>query len=254
MKKIILGALLINLFFLNSCKVKEYTSNAKPITHELWTSLLNKHVSTDGHVNYEGFIEDKVTFDKYLTLLQNNHPNKKQWSDNEQLAYWINAYNAFTVKLIVDNYPLESIKDIKRGLVFVNTVWDMKFIQIEKATYDLNNIEHGIIRKQFDEPRIHFAVNCASVSCPNLRNEAFVADRLDEQLTEQSKYFLRNNLKNNITADRIKISKIFNWFKGDFTKNGSLIDFLNLYAPSKINSNATIEYMDYDWGLNKSYN
>ena len=251
MRKLILVLFLGSLFFLNACKVKEYASSSKPITHELWTSLLNKHVSEDGHVNYKGFIEDKTAFDKYLTLLQNNHPNNKHWSKEEQLAYWINAYNAFTVKLIVDNYPLKSIKDIKRGLVFVNTVWDTKFIKIEKATYDLNNIEHGIIRKQFDEPRIHFAVNCASVSCPNLRNEAFTPTRLDEQLTEQTKYFLQNKIKNEITADQIKISKIFNWFKGDFTKKGSLIDFLNLYAPVKINSDATIEHMDYDWNLNE---
>ena len=163
-----LSALLI--ISVNACKVSDYTGNARPVTHEIWDSLLREHVSEKGLVDYKGFIKDSIQFNKYLDLLSKNHPNDKNWSKDEQLAYWLNAYNAFTVKLIMDYYPVKSIKDIKNGIPFVNTVWDIKFIKIEDRTYDLNNIEHGIIRPTFKDPRIHMAVNCASISCPKLQN------------------------------------------------------------------------------------
>ena len=118
---------------------------------------MQDHVDDEGWVNYNGFIQDSLKLDNYLTLISNNHPNNKNWSKEERFAYWINAYNAFTVKLIVDNYPTESIKDVKSGLPFVNSVWDIKFINIEGNEYDLNNIEHGIIRPKFNDPRAHFA-------------------------------------------------------------------------------------------------
>ncbi len=253
MKKILLSlvAALLFVFEWISCKVSEYPSNSRPVTHEIWDELVNKYATPDGKVNYKGFIQDSVRFDSYLALLKNNHPNDKNWNEKEQLAYWINAYNAFTVKLIVDNYPLKSIKDIKKGLPFINSVWDIKFIKIEGATYDLNNIEHSILRSKFEEPRIHFAINCASVSCPDLRNDAFTAEKLEDQLTEQAKRFLKNPIKNKITEDKIELSSIFSWFKKDFKKKGSLIEFLNQYAPVKINQNAEIDYLDYDWNLNE---
>lgn len=253
MKKIIfflIAAILVALGW-TSCKVNDYPSNSHPVAHEIWDGLVKEHVFKNGKVSYKGFIRDSVQLKNYLALLKNNHPNNKNWNRQEQLAYWINAYNAFTVKLIVDNYPQQSIKDIKKGIPFVNTVWDIKFIKIEKATYDLNNIEHGIIRNKFDEPRIHFAVNCASISCPNLRNEAFTAERLEEQLVDQARQFLSDPTKNKISKDKVELSKIFSWFKGDFKKKGSLIDFLNKYAPVKIDKNAAVEYLDYDWGLNE---
>ena len=94
-------------------------SQSKAISHTIFDNLLQKHVTPEGAVNYKGFIQDKQLFEEYLTLLQNNHPDKKSWSKNEQLAYWINAYNAFTVQLIIDNYPIKSIKDVKNGIPFV---------------------------------------------------------------------------------------------------------------------------------------
>jgi len=236
---------------LSACSVKNYLSNSKPINHEIWNTLTKTHVSESGQVNYKGFLEDSLTLNRYLDLLSQNHPNKKNWSRDEQLAYWINAYNAFTVKLVVDNYPVKSIKDIKKGVPFVNSVWDIKFIEIENATYDLNNIEHGIVRKQFDDPRIHAALNCASISCPILKNEAFTAERLEEQLEEQMKYFINNPVKNKITSNELQLSKIMKWYKGDFTKKEKLIDFLNRYSEVQIGTNVKIEYLDYNWNLNE---
>ncbi len=239
----------------NACMSQNYSvdSKSKPISHEIWDGLVKKYVTAKGGVDYQGIILDSVKLNNYLKLLSNNHPNEKNWSRNEQLAYWINAYNAFTVKLITQHYPVASIKDIKKGIPFVNTVWDIKFIRIEGAVYDLNNIEHSIIRPKFKDPRVHFAVNCASGSCPSLLNEAFTASRLDEQLDKAARTFLADKTKNKITSSsKAELSKIFSWYKGDFTKKGqTFLQFINRYAPIKLDENVAITYLDYDWSLNE---
>lgn len=226
-------------------------SESRPVSHEKWDALVKKLVKPDGKVDYKGFIKDSLQLNAYLDLLSKNHPNPQHWSTREQLAYWINAYNAFTVRLIIRNYPVQSIKDIKKGIPFVNSVWDIRFIRIEDRIYDLNNIEHSILRKEFEEPRIHFALNCASRSCPDLRPEAFTADRLDAQLSDQAKKFLADPAKNEIQPDRIRISKIFSWFQSDFTRKSSLIAYLNQYAPLRISAHAKVDYLEYDWSLNE---
>lgn len=220
------------------------------ISHKIWDDLLKKHVDENGWVNYKEFIKDTIQLNEYLELLKNNPPNEKKWTKEEQMAFWINAYNAFTVKLILDNYPLTSIKDIKKGIPFVNTVWDIKFIKIGKNTYDLNNIEHTKLRKKFKDPRIHFAINCASISCPNLNNSAFISDILDKQLNSVAQKFINDKSKNVIKNNKLELSKIFSWYQIDFTTNSSLIDYLNKYSTIKINANANIDYMDYNWKLN----
>ncbi len=241
------------LFFGNSCNsVKQSDSNSNPISHEKWSNLLEKHVAESGLVDYKGFKEDSNQLQAYLTQLSNHHPNKNNWSKNERLAYWINAYNAYTIELILKHYPVESIKSITSGpnIPFVNSPWDLQFIEIEDREYDLNNIEHGILRENFNEPRIHFAINCASVSCPELRDEAFQASKIEQQLQEQAVHFINNSNKNKLSQDRVEISSIFSWFSGDFTENGSLIDYLNKYAKTPINKDAEVNYMDYSWELN----
>ena len=236
------------IFCMNGCSIKKIESTAAPISHQAWDVLLREHVTPDGWVNYAGFKKDSNRLNLYLEKLEKHHPNDKNWSQNEQLAYWINAYNAYTVKLIIDHYPIPSIKEIKKGIPFVNTVWDVKFIHIEDQTYDLNNIEHGILRKHFEEPRIHFAINCASVSCPKLANFAYQPERINHQLNEAALSFLKDPSRNQIQKDKIRLSKIFSWFKGDFTKNGTLQDFINQYVP--VSKKASIEFLDYNWNLN----
>lgn len=228
------------------------TSNAAPVDHSAWDKLLKKHVNDKGFVNYTAFKKDYDELKKYLNMLSESAPNDK-WSKDEQLAYWINAYNAFTIQLILDNYPgITSIKDIgsKIKIPFVNTPWDVKFITIGGKKMDLNNIEHGIIRKKFDEPRIHFALVCAAKSCPPLRNEAFVADRLDKQLDEQGRDFINDKTKNNVSKDKADLSKILSWYGGDFTKKMPIADWVNKYSTVKLDKNASITHMDYDWALN----
>ena len=218
------------------------------VDHSVWSSLLQKHVSQDGNVDYKGIINDKITLEQYLKTLSENPPHPSL-SKNGRLAYWINAYNAFTVKLILDHYPLNSIKDISEGLPMINSPWDIKFFKIGGVDFDLNTIEHEILRMKFDDPRIHFAINCASFSCPKLRNEAYESERLESQLKDQAFDFMNDASKNQITDTEIKVSSIFKWFRGDFTKKGSLHEYLSLYH-SKVDEKNKITFGVYDWSLN----
>ena len=237
----------------NSCTNK-ITYNVKPakppISHEVWDGLVKKHVQPDGFVDYVGFVQDSAKLNIYLSLLESSHP-QKSWSEKEQKAYWVNAYNAFTIKLIVDNYPVASIKDIKKGIPFVNSIWDDEFIDIQGEIYDLNGIEHGILRKNFPDGRIHAAINCASYSCPRLRNEAFTADRLESQLEDAMRLFVNDPLRNRVTAEKAELSKIFSWFGGDFKKDaGSVREFVNHYANEPLEPSGKISHLKYDWRLN----
>lgn len=227
-------------------------SQSKP-THEAFDALLKKYVSVEGKVNYKGFIKDSANLNGYLNLLSKTPPDEKTWSREEQMAYWINAYNAFTIKLIIKYYPIKSIKDIGSSIQipFVNTPWDIKFIAIGNEKLDLNTMEHGKLRKSFDDPRIHMALVCASKSCPILLNEAYNARKLDEQLTRQTIAFFADSFRNKVSPDRPQLSMIFNWYGMDFSKNGhSVISFVNTYSKVKIKPKAKIDYLDYDWGLN----
>jgi len=213
MKKIVP---IICFALLSACSISKVQSESKPVTHEDFTVLLKKHVNLDGMVDYKGLIADSLALNDYLNKLEKGHPNDKYWSDAEQQAYWINAYNAYTLQIVMRNYPVVSIKDIAGSIPFTNTVWDEKFINIEGQVYDLNNIEHGILRKQFVEPRVHFALVCASYSCPPLRTEAYEASTLDSQLVDQADLFINDGDRNMISEKSAKVSKIFSWFSGDF--------------------------------------
>lgn len=220
----------------------ENSTIIKNLDHHKWNALLQKHVTVNGKVDYEGFKKDIKSLQAYLDELSVNVP-QKSWTKKAILAYWINAYNAFTVKLILDNYPVKSIKDI-------NDPWGKKFFVLGNKKYSLEEIEHEILRKM-NEPRIHFAINCASFSCPKLANYAYTEDKLEMQLETAAKTFVNDKTKNIITSDKIEISKIFDWFTGDFKTNGTLIDFLNQYSTVKINRDAKIKYKDYNWSLNE---
>ncbi|WP_339626055.1 DUF547 domain-containing protein [uncultured Winogradskyella sp.] len=210
--------------------------------HDLFTELLQKHVSKNGNVDYKGFKKSRAQLLAYIGILENTYPKLDSLSKNEKLAYWINTYNALTIDLILRNYPTKSIKDIKDP-------WDQRLWKFGDKWLNLNDIEHKILR-HMNEPRIHFAIVCASVSCPKLQNVAFTALNLDAQLIKATKEFLNDTSKNKLSEDRIQLSKIFKWFKKDFENRDSIIDFLNLYADIKISSKAKKSFMDYNWNLN----
>lgn len=210
-------------------------------THKSWNDLLVAHVSPSGTVDYSGLKQNEKKLDEYLKILADNHPNT-DWNRNESKAYWLNAYNAFTVKLILDNYPVKKITDLHGG-----KPWDLKWIKLGGNTYSLNQIEHSIIRPRYKDARIHFAVNCAAQSCPPLYNRAFKASNLSGTLTALTKAFVNNTKYNDISADKAVISKIFEWYKDDF---GELKTYINKYSETSLSENANIEFKDYNWALN----
>lgn len=217
-------------------------------SHSSFDALLKKHVSTTGTVNYKGFIADKAKLNTYTATVSKEYPSSK-WSEKERMVFWINVYNAYTIKAIVDHYPVKSITEIKpQG---AESVWKLKNIKIGGKMLSLDAIENEILRVEFEDPRIHFAINCASVSCPPLRNEAFTAAALETQLTDQTRKFFKDTQRNKLSADTAQLSQIFNWFKADFTKKGSLIDFINTYSAVKLSKSTTITYLDYNWNLNE---
>ena len=236
-------------------------------THAAWGALLKAHVTTvDGakasRASYAGFAKDRAQLKAYLDSLSAvSETEYRGWARGQKLAFLINAYNAFTVEKILTRYPkLESIRDF--GTVFGNP-WKDKFFTLLGKSQNLDGIEHGTIRVagSFDEPRIHFAVNCASVGCPMLREEPFVADRLDAQLEEQARRFLSDRSRNRYRAGALEVSKIFDWYGDDFkAQAGSVAQYLARYADLLADSaedraavrsgKAKVQFLDYDWALN----
>ena len=240
MKKLVI--ILVVLLLSKNNFSMEVTPYGTIVNHTTWNQLLKKHVSDQGKVDYLGFKKDLTELNAYLDWLSNSKPSET-WSKDQLMAFWINAYNALTIKLIVDRYPISSIKDIY-------SPWNIKVITIANKKLSLNNIEHDILRKMGD-PRIHFGIVCASISCPKLQNEAFNTQNTNRLLNKASKEFLADSTKNELTTDAAELSKIFKWFAKDFKQEGSLIDFLNKFADIRIASNATISFKDYNWGLNE---
>lgn len=223
------------------------------VSHLHFDKLLQKYVDTKGLVDYSGLQTERHELQSYLKMLESNPP-EGSWTESEKLAFWINAYNAYTLELILTHYPVKSIKDIGSTIKvpFVSTAWDIKFIKIGDKEYDLNKIEHGIIRKEFNEPRIHFALVCAAVSCPKLQNSAYFPETLNDQLSNATREFLADPTKNEFKSEKkATLSKLFNWYGGDFNDESTMIEFLNQYAPIKLDENAKIGWKDYDWALNE---
>ena len=216
---------------------------SKKPNHSDWNMLLKKHVASNGDVNYKSFQKDRKALAIYLKELAVNSPSD-DWSQQEKLAYYINLYNAATVQLVIDNYPLKSIKNLK-------SPWDKEWIKIGENRVSLGQIEHKILRKM-KEPRIHFAINCASYSCPKLFNEAFTPEQIENQLQKAATHFINDPKKNHLSTDAVQLSLIFKWYKEDFTEKASLIAYINSYAEIPIPSNAKINYLQYDWRLNES--
>lgn len=221
-------------------------------THAAFGSVLEKHVE-GAEVDYAGLKKSPDKLGAYLdSLARVSQSEFDGWSDEQEMAYLINLYNAATLKLIIDHYPLESIKDI-------GSPWKKKVIRLFGANRSLDHVEHGLLRKNYNDPRIHFGVNCASIGCPPLRDEAFQASRLDTQLEEQAEKFLNDTSKNRVTGERgiLYLSPIFDWFEEDFVKkSGSVEKFVAPYfgdADRKaiLSGKLKIRYTDYDWNLNE---
>ena len=212
------------------------------VDHRELDSLLKTHVSSSGKVNYTNFKRDESKLESYLNHLDSNPP-ADNWSKQKRIAYWINIYNATTIKLILENHPVNQILDLHNG-----SAWKVNLVRVGGNKLTLDHVEKEILIRQLQEPRVHFAVNCAAVSCPPLANQAWTEQNLENMLEERTRSFINDANQNNISSNSIRISRIFEWYKDDF--GSSLTTFLNRYSRTTINSNATISYLPYNWDLN----
>ncbi len=220
--------------------------------HSKFSILLSEYVEIEGpktSVNYTGLKENPKALDNYLKdLSQVRKSTYDQFTDDQKLSFLINAYNAFTIQLMRDNWPTDTIRDL--GSIF-SSPWKKEFFTLLGEERSLDWIEHEVIRKEFEEPRIHFAVNCASLSCPSLRAEAFIATKLDAQLEEQAKSFLNDPIKNKLVGKKAMLSKIFDWYGKDFTKKDkNLIRVLNKWRDIKFPESGEIGFLNYEWTPN----
>lgn len=234
--------------------------NASSVTidNTAWNTFLDRYLmlSADGVmlVDYGAVSDgDKTALKNYVTMLEITDPSTL--SSDEQLAYWLNFYNALTVDVILDNYPLESIRDIKDGPFDVKGPWNNKRVTVNDQELSLDDIEHNIIRPIYAEPRIHYGVNCASIGCPNLRKTAYVGATLDADLTNAAQTFINNPRGVNVEKNRVTASKIFTWFKEDFGANDAeVLDHIRQYAKpglaAQLEGRTRINRYEYDWALN----
>jgi len=223
--------------------------------HSSWNAVLQASVK-EGVVDYAALHAAPARLEAYLGgLAAVCRADFETWSREQKVAFWVNAYNAFTLRTILDHYPVKSIRSI--GLL-PGAAWRDAFIPLghlvgKDAKLSLNDLEHEILRKGFPDARLHFVLVCASKSCPELRSEAYRVDSLSAQFDEAGRRFLADRSKNQLDGPTWKVSSIFKWYRDDFERDGpGLVTFLKRLAPGRIDqaSSPQLEFLDYDWSLN----
>ncbi len=244
-------ALLLSLYIITGVTgLQTFASNGRAVDNSVYSGLLAKYVK-DGKVNYAGFKADEDKLDRYLKVLEN--VNSEGLSRNEQFAFYTNAYNAWTIKLILKGYPgVKSIKDL--GSLF-KSPWKKKIVRIDGKVITLDDIEHKILRPRYKDPRVHFAINCAAKSCPPLRPEPFRGNILDRQLDDSTRAFVNNPKSYRFEGNNLFVSRIFKWFSEDF--NNDALGFFIKYATGDLrkkleakSGKISVQYLEYDWSLN----
>jgi hypothetical protein len=227
-------------------------------SHATFTGVLTRYVK-DSHVDYATLKAQPQELNGYLDQISAvSRTDFKKWKEPQQIAFLANAYNAYTLRLITEHYPVKSIKDIGN---FLRGPWDQPVVGLFGEMITLNTLEHKILRVDYAEPRLHFALVCAAKGCPPLRSEAYVGVRLDEQLDDQARQFLATPAKNRVeaAAATVYLSPIFKWYGADFEKkSGSVLAALKPWWPGKsgvlVRDDFKIRYTDYDWSLNDQIN
>ena len=223
---------------------------APPVDNSIYAELLTKYVA-NGHVDYAGFKRDEARLDQYLKVLEQVDPERLP--REEQFAFYINAYNAWTIKLILTGYPgVKSIKDLGSLL---QSPWKKEFVRINAKTLTLDDIEHTILRPRFKDPRVHFAIVCASKSCPPLIAEPYLGAVLDAQLNRSTRDFLNTPANYRLDNNTFWVSSIFKWFAEDFNKDvvGFYVNHAEADLKNSLEANRgriEVKYLDYDWSLN----
>lgn len=250
---------------------------AGPPSYADYALVLERYVDEHGLVDYKGLKGHSGDLDRFVRSLAKVSSNDyDSWTDADKIAFWINAYNGLTLRVILDHYPikpsfLKSFVYPENSIRQIAGVWDKITFPVMGREVTLDHIEHGILRAKFNEPRIHMALNCASMGCPPLRREPFVGARLDAQLDDMTRRFLKNPAKFRIDrpSKTVYLSPIFKWFGGDFAKRygaqekfpgfsdteRAVLDFVSKYIDPEDGSylekgKLSIEYLDYDWSLN----
>ncbi|MGD1850531.1 MAG: DUF547 domain-containing protein [Cyanophyceae cyanobacterium] len=240
-------------------------AKGEAFSYDDYNEVLATYVNEKGEVDYGGLLENREALDRFnADLAAVSRETYDSWSEPEQIAFWINAYNSLTLQAIIDNYPVESIRGI-------NGVWDRLEFTVLGEKMTLNNVEHDVLRVDFNEPRLHMAIVCASIGCPFLRTEAFVGDRLDQQLEEQTLEFLSDDrhFTLNKESNEVGVSSIFKWFGDDFKKtygtetgfeghndkDRSVLNFIAQHLGSENqsylkDSKYRLKHLNYDWNLN----
>lgn len=270
-----------NSFTIISYGLEEVKTDSFDHSYATYNSLLNRYV-INARVNYEGFINSRAEFETFLRALGSVDEDVfESWTEEQRLAFWINAYNAFTIKAIIDHYPIKRSFTLvgifyapSDSILQIKGVWTKLQFRALGNMVTLDEIEHQILRKKFNEPRIHMAINCASISCPDLRNEAYTPEKLEEQLADASTNFVNNPDKGvyvNEQSGKVKLSKIFKWFGDDFINNygskklfnnyslkeNAVLNFTSEYIESEevkeylMNNKLKMGYLGYDWHLSE---
>ena len=270
------GCLLIALALPPTSGASE--ADAVSFSYEDYAAVLDTHVDAAGLVNYKGLKANRRQLDRFINTLGSLHPDTyAEWIDEAKIAFWVNAYNALTLQAIIDHYPIKaswakSFVYPKNSIRQISGVWDTIRFPVQRREVTLNAIEHNTLREKFDEPRIHMALVCASIGCPFLRNEPFTAERLNEQLDDQTRKFLAHERNFKIDSGRgtLNLSSIFEWFGEDFVKKygagdrfrdfgnkeKAVLNFISGYLDDSARTfvsagKYSIAYIDYDWSLNE---
>lgn len=238
------------VFFLGGFVCSLPVGAAAAVDHGIYAGLLARHVQ-EGVVDYRGFKTEERLLDQYLDVLAAVDPQRL--GPEEQFAFYVNAYNAWTIKLILNHYP--GIRSIKDAGSLLRSPWKKPLARINGEVLTLDAIEHDILRPRFRDPRVHVAVNCASKGCPPLMAEPFYGDRLEEQLDAAARGFINDPAYNRLEGDTLYLSKIFQWFGEDFDNDPAA--FVARHADDELKQRldalqgpVRIRYLDYDWSLN----
>jgi hypothetical protein len=249
-KRNVIHTFILTIFLVAGIIGSPGLNQASTVNHGIWADLLGKYVKPGG-VDYTGFKTEEDRLDQYLKVLKDTDPEKL--SRNEQYAYYINAYNAWTIKLILSGYP--DVKSIKDFGTILKSPWQKKWVHINAEVITLDDVEHNILRPRFKDPRVHFAINCAAASCPPLRAEPYRGQTLDQQLDDSTRAFVNNENSYRLDGNNLFVSRIFNWFSEDFS-NGAL-EFYLKYAEGNLKEKLAsqkdtleVKYLHYDWSLN----
>lgn len=268
----------MSLIFMSVFIIMIGKSFSNTFDHSLYDTFLQRFVS-NGFVDYNGMQKQRETLNKYLQSIKQVNPNEfENWSNNEQMVFWINAYNAITLEVILINYPIQWGSLISRArfpkssIRQINKVWDTVYIKVMGKELTLNQIEHEILRKKFHDPRIHFVIVCASIGCPKLESRAFYADGLEQRLEQAARNFISDSKQVRLDKkeNTFNISSIFEWFKEDFNASATAHQNYKNYSKSErgiiefivsrlskedqqfiFNNQPKIKYLKYDWTLNE---